>query len=71
MTPAVDPLIPVSITIRRLERCRDEIIRAAAQLHFWEWRKRFLMLGAISAYQIEIDELLEIGGKCQPIWEKV
>ena len=65
---AVDPVIPVSVLVSRLEGHRKELRDHLASLPWWRFQARQRLLGAIATYQVEIDAVLELGGKSQPVW---
>lgn len=63
----VDPVIPTSALIARWENHRDVLIAKATALPWWHWRKRAILAGSIAAYDFEINTLLELAAKQQPV----
>lgn len=67
MTETVDPHIPLSLLISRLEKHRDEMLKTRAELPAWAWKRRAQLTGAVTAYQCEINAALQLAATCQPI----
>lgn len=55
--------IPVDVLKRRAQNHIDELRSKLLTLHWWEYRKRSILSGAIAAYQMEIEALDQLGEK--------
>jgi hypothetical protein len=64
----VDITIPASTLSARFEKHLEEMRRELCSVPWWNFKKRWIMAGAVATYQYELDNILEFGGKHQPIW---
>lgn len=63
----VDPLVPISLMISRMEKHQAEFREIVAKLPWWRFKRRAMACMAIAVYDQEIDALLALAGSCQPI----
>lgn len=49
--------IPVDVLKRRMQNHIDELRTTLLTLHWWEYRKRWSISGAVAAYQMELEAL--------------
>lgn len=62
MTDIPDPAVPLSVLLSRIDKHIEAVREARAQLRWWEVGKRLILRGALSAYQLERDAALQLGG---------
>ncbi len=63
----VDPVVPISSVIRRLEREYEVISAAMATASWWQFKRRWIYAGACAMLLEEIDALLTLSASCQPV----
>lgn len=66
-----DPYIEISRVISRMEGHREVLERDLANTSRWRFRRRWALSGAINAYRVEIDALLELSASTQPFLRDV
>ena len=67
MIETVDPLVPISVMVSRMEKHQAEFRVVLARLPWWHFKRRAMASMAIAVYDQEIDALLALAGSCQPI----
>lgn len=67
----VDPVVPISKVISRMEKHYDELVDASARTSWWQFKRRWVFAGACAAYRNEINALLSLGASCQPVIGKM
>jgi hypothetical protein len=63
----VDPVIPISNVISRYEKVMEHTRQALMKTPWWKFKRRWVYSGVISAYQFEIDVLLQLAATTQPV----
>lgn len=62
MTDIPDPAVPLSALLSRIANHIEATREAQASLRWWQLRRRFILAGALSAYRLEHQAALELGG---------
>lgn len=63
----VDPVIPISVMIRKYEKIVDQTRDSLNKAAWWEFKRRWALAAIISAYEFEINTLLQLAATTQPI----
>ena len=67
MTQTVDVLVPIAAVFRRYQGYQDGLRAELNALPWWRFGARSRLVGAIAAYQFEIDAILGLAASRQPI----
>ena len=64
-------MLPVSVILRRLENHEAKLRADLSMLPWYKLRHRLILKGAIGAYIVEREQLLEISAGWQPFWAEL
>jgi len=67
MVDTLDIVLPISAMVSRYEKCIEQLREDRAAQPWYAWRRRAFADAAIATYKIEINILLEMSFRNQPI----